>query len=721
MLAQQPDQYVSPDKRGPEWYGDNIRFIFSHYNKTNPHMTEVVPARAGFDQRVGNTVNGVHTPETPISYMLRMYKYYLGKQDNRDYYYFLQGESEDGVALPTPWIKGQKATSLVDFMLGKFMELIENIDPTLTSTSQAAYNRKTELLEKMLLKIQAPELFGDMSAYGVGFSPAGSEAQTLETTEDVERFMDTSYKDQAEKLAIRLADDYMRRNHMGEKLKRAALFTLLGGFIGIENRVENGREYADVVLPHELILDNSRDDDQHRKDTFVGRIQVMSREQVLINFPDLDPSFRDEIKRMTANDMMQTLGLQNVTGAEQWAWQQDGLPYFAVVTGYWKGFKDLRYNKTKDKYGNDHYEKMRGGKPSEYTTAMVYKATLIGNKYVVRHGEDTNVVRSMDNPGDVEFPLQVFMPNMVMGENKSVVARLHQHQDKIDYLTAKLTNMVDRAIGKVYYINEYKLGGDTAPDILDDFKRMGFHVGSGNATGEAEYTPGAERNVVETIDFTLDPGVTTYITMRREEERIMEEIVNLSKIALGQQTSYVGGKVQAGTVAQSALGTASLYQGFITFVEKVIKHAVNQYKIAVCSETKDTIPVIGSKGIEFLKLIKDFQFEDFDVHIKIRDFIDDQARERLLALAQAAMQNQVIDMIDYINIEQCRSYTELKSELLYSLKKKKREAQQQAQMMQMMQAAQQEQMMQGSSNMEQLKQEGENFRTGMKVAAKTAV
>jgi hypothetical protein len=217
--------------------------------------------------------------------------------------------------------------------------------------------------------------------------------------------------------------------------------------------------------------------------------------------------------------------------------------------------------------------------------------------------------------------------------------------------------------------------------------------------------------------MTLDPNVSMIINLRREEERIMEEIVNLPKIALGQQTGYVGAKTQAGTIAASSTGTAHIYKGFINFIELQLRHGVNQYKLAAVSEGEDEIPVVGTSGTHYLKLTKDIQFEDMNVYIKIRDFIDDQARERMLNVAQAAMQNQAIDMIDYINIEKCRSYSELLNELEYSLRKKARDAQKQQEMMALMEQAKMEQEAASKKDVAQLKDEGETYRTGLKVGA----
>jgi hypothetical protein len=92
----------------------------------------------------------------------------------------------------------------------------------------------------------------------------------------------------------------------------------------------------------------------------------------------------------------------------------------------------------------------------------------------------------------------------------------------------------------------------------------------------------------------------------------------------------------------------------------------------------------------------------------------------MLALAQAAMQNQMIDMMDYIRIEQCKSYTELLNELQYTMNKKKRDAEKQQAMMQMMQQAQMEQQLQAKNEQTMMKEDGANYRAELGSQAKIA-
>lgn len=702
-ITAQPKQFISESEKNKDWYKRNVQFIMSHFNKRHDRISRV---RKQSDL------------ENPIDEIVRMFTYYLGRQYNKDYYYTTQ--DQNNCDLPTVWINGQKVTSLVDYMVGNAIKMIDNVEPLVKSQSKGTINKKTEMLETALLKFELPELFATLQQYGLDVNPIGPQMAQMEIPEDVYKFMEYDYQEYSEVVATKICEDILNRNSYKQKLKQAFLYTLLGGTVGIENRIENGKQYFDVILPHNLIIDRAKDDDFNSEARFVGKIEWLNITDVIERYQDdLTMEEIQELKDINSNNLYQMLDLTSHPYATNWAFNINNLPTLACVTGYWIGMKDLKYQKNKDKFGNTHYSKNRKERKGEYWTKTVYKSTLIGNRYVVDYGETNNIVRKHDNPGDVELPLKVFIPNMVMGENRSVVARLHQHQDRIDYITNEITKMMNRSKGKVYLINKQKLGTSTAKDVISDFERMGIHISDGSATGE-EFVSGQENRLVEVVDMTLDPNIQQLVSLRREEERLMEEIVNIPKIALGQQAGYVGAKTQAGTIAQSNLGTTYLYQGFIEFFQRELSFALNQYKVMLMDESEEEIPVVGTRGKEWLRLNKDFQFEEMGVFLSVKDFMDDQAKERMIALAQAAMQNQQIDMLDYIRIEKANTYTEIVNELEYSLNKRKRDQEKQQAMMQMMQQAQMEQQMAQEQQIAGMKEEGQNYRKEIDVQGKMA-
>jgi hypothetical protein len=701
-LREQPNQFVPENKKDREWYMENARYVASKYNTQFNSL--------GFRNNEQNF-------DKPIDEMLRMFTYYLGKQENRDYYYTTQDQS--GCELPTVWINGQKLTAMVDFMLGTAIKMIENIEPSVKAVSRTATNKRTMDMELALLKVEFKNIFDQLEEQGVSFNPMGK--QDFNMPDEVMKYMQYDYKQYGEEIAYDMVSDILHRNKFIAKYKQAFFYTLLAGVVGIENKIQNKRSFKEVILPYNLIWDNTFDDDLNEKARFVGKIDWITPGEVISNpyyTRQLTSAEIDEIKKLTPDNIDKLLGEDNITTNKlKWYWNNNGVPSLAATTCYWVGYKELRYEKVKDKYGNDHIAKIKNATVSDYWVKTIYKATLLANKYIVDYGEIHNIVRKQDDINEVELPITVFIPNMVMGENRSVVSRLHKHQDRIDFLNNEITKTITRAKGKVFVMNKHKLGTATAQEVLNDFERMGIHITDGNATGEEVIGPDQNR-VVDVVDMTLDPNVQQLLSLKREEERIMEEIVNVPKAAMGQQQGYLGAKTQAGTIAQSNLGTAYLYQGFVQFIEKDLQHSLNQFKVSLLANGDEDIPVIGDRGMNYLKVTEDFKFEDFGIYVRIRDFIDDQAKERLLFIAQAAMQNQAIDMLDYLQIETSKTYTELYSNLKFSLEKKKREMEKQQEIQMMMQQAQMEQQQQMQQEQMALKEGGSNYRAELQAAAK---
>jgi len=697
-LREQPNQFIPENKKDQEWYRDNARYVASKYNTQFNSL--------GFRNNEQNF-------DKPVDEMLRMFTYYLGKQENRDYYYTTQDQS--GCELPTVWINGQKLTSMVDFMLGTAIKMIENIEPSVKAVSRTATNKRTLDMELALLKVEFKNIFSQLEEQGVSFNPLGK--QDFEMPDEVMKHMQYDYKQYGEEIAYDMVTDILHRNKFMSKYKQAFFYTLLAGVVGIENKIVNKRVMKEIILPYNLIWDNTFDDDLNEKARFVGKIDWISPGEIISNpyyTRQLTTEQIEEIKVLTPDNIDKLLGEDNITTNKlKWYWNNNGVPSLAATTCYWIGYKELRYEKLKDKYGNEHIAKIKNANVSQYWVKTVYKATLLANKYVVDYGEIHNIVRKQDDINEVELPITVFIPNMVMGENRSIVSRLHKHQDRIDFLNNEITKSVTRAKGKVFVLNKHKLGTATAQEVLNDFERMGIHITDGNATGE-EFIGPDQNKVVDVVDMTLDPNVQQLLSLKREEERIMEEIVNVPKAAMGQQQGYMGAKTQAGTIAQSNLGTSYLYQGFVQFIEKDLQHSLNQFKVSLLANQDDDIPVIGDRGINYLKVTEDFKFEDFGIYVKIRDFIDDQAKERLLFIAQAAMQNQAIDMLDYLQLETSKTYTELFNNLKFSLEKKKREAEKQQEIQMMMQQAQMEQQQQLQQEQMAMKEEGNNYRAELK-------
>ncbi len=672
----QPDLNIPEKDMTPEWYKQAVRYFSLSYNsKTNI-----------LDQSES---------QTHINSILEYYKYYLGIQDNVNYNHVTQDET--GNTLQGVFLKGQKIPALIDYMHGVFQKSVQNIEVDAECISKDAYNTKTEKMRQSLFEYDMKPLFETMAGEGVEY--AGQLQQlgidAVDSKEDIYRHFEIDFKEQGELNCIDTANDVIFRNRFNELYPKVAMTCFITGIAGVHTYVENGKARQELIPSYNLIFDNSKDDDFNRKAQYAGikrRLPITTVISQYYNELSTIPGAIKELKSLATKGYPDSfLTTYNTNTNFSWWYNQNGVPEVTIVTVYFVSSKDLKYEDTVDPYGNTYYSKVKKKtKSGQYYTNTIRKATLIGNKYLVDFGEETNQVRDHLNPSDTMLPIRIFMPNMYLGRNKSVVSRLANNQDRLDMLSYHLDQMIGRDIGKVYLINGNKLGRSTPKDLLQDLKTMGFHVTEGT-NGEADDRLEQQR-LVEVIDMTADPNIQLYVNLKKEEERIMEEIVNISKVALGQQTTYIGYGTQKNSIAQSSLGQSYLYDGLMQFLTENLQYSVDQQNIVwgLPEFQEQAMQVVGKRGTKWIQISDAQPFEKYLIKIKVQDQLDEAQKQRLTTMAQALAQNGLIDFLDVLTIESATSLVQLKEDIAYALKKKQRKAEEQQQVKQQLMAQQQQ-------------------------------
>jgi hypothetical protein len=680
---------TSPDKNR-EWYQQNAQYIASKYNR-NPQVILDLSDEILL---------------SPVDEAMRMYSYYLGRQSNNDYAY--TNQKADGTQ-HTKWIGGQKLATMVDYMLGVSSKLIDSFKVNIEATSKIAYNRKTSIMEQAELKHKFQNEFADLDKLGISFDP--TNGVPVNTPEELGEFGE-NYIDEAEEKAYILGEDIRLRNDYDSLSKEAMFHVIMGGVVGIKHDIINNKQWQTVIPLYDLIWDNSENRSVHKNDQFAGQLVYFTPDEFLKEYcNELTSVEIEEIEKINNENYNQFVPNEGNPGGFKWVKLRNNQPMLVGVQVYWKGLKDLGYKKTKDKYGNMH---MRKSDEGEYKTTTVYKCLYVAGKYLVNYGENYDIVRNINDKGEAELPIKIFSPNIALGAIRSYASRLHQHQDRLDFYANEIIKKVHDAKGKKFVINKNKLGSSTSKQILSDFESMGFHVGDGAQDGEGN----SGERLVDVVDMTLDPNITVLLSLKQEEERMMEEIINASKIALGQQAGYVGAKTQAASITQSSYGTLNFYTSFIDYCELNMQYAINQSKIALINESENEIPLIGTDGIRYMKVTKDFVFEDYRVYIRVIDMITEEAKGRLLSIALAFTQNGMLDPIDYLELERAKTYSDLIKHFTKSMKKKDIERKQQEAQAQMMAAAQQEQSNQSNIQQRGMAEEGQNYRKELEVGGK---
>lgn len=706
-----PDQSIPETEKDAQWYIDNLHYISTFYNVA---FESVLVPTATNDSSPGVPTGLLNPRDLPVNRMLKNMTYYQGKQENYEYNDWTTGNVTEQ-NYQAHWIKGQDIGELLNFMKGNMLERIVNLQITAKALSEDAASEKEDYRSKLLMKFRYKDVFNSMENNGIQFN-VGPQ-QGFDSESSINEFMEKKFKQKGVDVATAMAKDSWIKQFGLHKMLDSFLKLLITGTAQIHQYVQNGKLYWRGLPSWQMIYDTRHDDDYNREAQFIGVVETMTPTEVFSRFPQLNKEQREEIKKMSRT---KDLGGRYNAAFANFLWWNYNVKrdecVIAVVTGYWMGLHDLGLKKEKDKFDIDRIKKVTPGDKGEYVVDDIYKGTLIGNRYLVDWGLDDNVVEDTHDKSKLLFPIIRYMPNMVGGEPRAVVSRISDIQDEIDALKFKVRDTIGKAKGKCYLIRGSATGNNTQiEEIYKDFGTMGMTV-----IPESGESPLADNRLVEMVDLTMDPNVMRIEEIVKINRDLMKEYMSVSNVSLGMQTTYMGMGERNSAIGQSTYGLASLYHGFMDFIQMNLQYSINVQKNLMTMDGEDTEAsfVVGDAGIAYLKVMKDLRFEDFLVVLQLNDVLDDTKKKDLQGLALAWAQNNVIDPDVYLKVLKQDTYSGAERVLELEVAKKKKEQQEAVQQQQQHDQALAAQQSDAIQKAETLRQAGQDYRTHVDAQAK---
>lgn len=673
-----PDQVVTEEQKFKDkglWFAQNLQYVCSFYNR--PLRNVNVPEQ--FEDNPGWTNDSLYTP---VMNMLKYMLYYQGKQPNLNYNHLTQ--NIDGTNLQVTWRKGQEIPPLIDHMKGNASMLLQNMKFSCLPLSEKAYSEKTQVYNDLVATLAIKDKLDRFKAMGVEFNPI--DGFNPASKDDIDKYMKSdAYKIAGSELATAMAEEIWQDGACDLKYLQAYTYAIICGVGGIEHIVNRGRLEQNVIMPYQLIVDTRLDDDYNRPARFVGVIRNLTPTEVFRKYPQLDLAQKEELQKIAQSF---SLGAQyNITN-NNFQWWNYGNTYqdstMTEVTVYWIGGKNLGVKKFTNKYGIDQIGAAPKDNPGNFELDDVHCATILGNRYMTNFGYCTNVSEDVMRKHRPQLPIQVWMPNMIGGESRSLVSRLHAIQDEIDSYRFVQKQIVSRAMGKVLFVRGDMFGNTTsAKELVQDLKAMGIHILT--TTGENPVADNQGDKAVNVADLTLDANFMKMSELIMERKAEMQEIISTNKVSLGQQQNYIGAAQQAKAISQSSLGQSTLIDGFMEFVRINVQYDLNVKK-NLWASGKDGLKAavtIGDGGVKYVKATNDLLLEDFLLFIKVKDVIDEAARVRILALAQGWSQNPAFGVTPkaMVQLEKTKTFTEAINVLEESMAQSKRDADKQEEIM----------------------------------------
>lgn len=709
-----PDSDIPESEKTPQWFVDNIHYISSFYNV--PFENILTPTGGSLGPVA--TGNVYDRRDLPVSRMLRYMQYYQGRQENLDYNHLTQNIT--GGNLQAAWIKGQDIAELINFMKGNILERIQDLGKHITAQalSEKAVSDREDFRTKLLMKYEYHDIFSEMAQQGTEFAAGPKEG--FQSKESIDNFIDQSFKQYGVEVAIAMAKNFWYTNNCLSKFLRLFVECAITGIAATQHYVHNGKQYMRTLPSYQLILDTRHDDEYNRDAQFIGIAETMTPNEIFNRFKNITKAQREEIKSISRS---KDLGEQYNRGFTNFNWwNYNGKREectITVITGYWLGGHDMGLKKTKNKYNDDKIERTAKGESGDYTLDDIHKGSLIGNRFLMDWGYDDNVVEDPHDKSKPLFPIVRYLPNMVGGEPRSIVSRLYQVQDEIDALNFKVREMVGRAKGKVYVLLGGKIGGNgmDIQQLEQNLASMGIHVMT--STGETG-PDGNNKDFAQMLDWTLDPNIMRIEEMIKIRRDLMKEYTSVSNVSLGMNSSYMGMGERNSAIGQSTYGLASLYHGFMDFIQMNLQYAINVQKnlFTMDGGTEEASFVVGDKGVLYLKIMENLKFEDFLIILQLNDAIDEKQKESLQQVALGWAQNAIVDPDVYIKMLRQDTFSGAEKVMEYASKVKKQEQKEQqaaeAQQAQAMQAQQ----LQAQQNAVSLQQAGMDSREHLKASTK---
>lgn len=613
---------------------------------------------------------------------IRNYQYYFGKQINTDFKFFEQ--AAPGVNQPAVWVAGKKLKSLVEFMEGSFIQILQSYNVTTKSVSEAATNERLWLHERLNIEAEIKETLEQVEGmFGVdlrnvsGFRP--------ESPEQVNDYM-TNYQRYAEQICHTLITAVMEHEYSPEKLARLFVDALVCGVAGMRPRAINGKVKWQLYTPPYLIWDRV-DSDTGEGMKWAGAQYWKSITEILQEH-DLDEKTRSKVKKAGENSNYFN-DLVSLTGGHGHVWQKKNNDVYTLVTeAEWIGTKKVKHKHSEDKNGNEHFtragEKDSGKNIVKKDMEVPYEGIMVGNKFLIEYGERKNQVRSVGSLAETEISFKIFTPGIKLGETNSVVETLASHQDAIDRAAYKIQLHEVWDKGRVFYFDTSKMDTEYTEDLVDVIQEATKNriIPYNSMKDEEGFNQSAGKSF-EAVDLSSIEYIPRYMEIIQFHINQMEEAVNIPKVALGQQQTYVSKDVQQSAVAQSTKGTLPLYNSFQNYINKILQYSANLSKVLM------TVPdsyyrkfIIGESEASFLEETFDIPWEDFLIYVDINDVITETQRDRLIQRAEVLANNGMIGMDDVIQLEQAKTLSEARMHFEKKLKDQQREKMKMAQMQQ---------------------------------------
>ena len=620
--------------------------------------------------------------------------YANGTQDTTIYKQILNSldpNNGDGTMMTLDWTPVPIVPKFAKIVVNKIISSyrypqVEAIDPL--SRSEKDVKKK-----KIALRIENKEMFEEAKKSGL---KVDVDPESLpETPEEVEIFLDTNIKTDAE-IAAQLATNMtLSWNNFDERVYRRCVEDLVSCGMAVTKRSNDpnygiNEEYVDPAF----FVHSYTDDPTFSDIVYAGHIKRISIQELKRLCGD---QLSEEEYQKIAKTVMNKYGNNASRFMENYYDQRlsrytYGYDEFTleVLDFEFLSVDSMIYEKKKSRFGNigfyykgNTYETPKNSvydrEPVQMNNATVYGGMyIIGTEHILNYGQKNNVPKNIHDITRAQMSYSVVATNIRNMVPKSLVSSVIGFADQLQLSHLKIQQAIAKAKPDGIIIDVEGLenvdlgrGGDLQPlEIQDIYEQTGvFYYRSKNPEGGFQNPP------VRQIDNSIR-NINELIALYNHYLRMIRDATGINEVVDGSTPkgeALVGVNQMAMAAANNALydvtnASMILYRKVCEDILKCLQILPSQSVLYNVYEK-----AIGKTNMEVLNSFKDLPMYNFG--IRVLSDLSDRDRQYLEQNIQIALGQREIDLEDAIAIRNIKDVDQ--AERLLIIRRKKRIAKQQ--------------------------------------------
>ena len=589
-------------------------------------------------------------------------------------------------------------------IISKFVDIVVNGIAERTYEIKAfsqdpfGVSKRTEYMESILKDMRLKE-FNAAVQEELKLNVRSSQIEELpETNEELELHMQLAYKQSVE-TAEEQAINTLLEGSRYELIKKQFYYDLTVLGIGAVKTSFNTSEGAvvDYVDPANLVY--SYTESPYFEDIYyVGEVKSIPVNELAKQFPHLSESDLEDIMKNKSNNKSNYNSTYTYNKEDNNTVQVLYFNYKTYMNEVYKikemgtGAdkiipKDDTFNPPGDKEGG--YSKLLRSIECLYDGAMI-----LGTNKLLKWEMASNMMRPKSDFTKVKMNYAIVAPRMYNGKIDSLVKRITGFADMIQLTHLKLQQVMARMVPDGVYLDadglaEVDLGNGTnynPQEALNMFFQTGSVIGR-SFTSDGDMNPGK----VPIQEITSGSGgnkMQALIGNYNYYLQMIRDVTGLNEARDGSipdKNALVG--VQKLAAANSNTATRHILQSGLFLTAEIAEClSLRISDIIEYSPTKDAfIQAIGVHNVATLEEISELHLYDFGIFIELQP--DEEERGLLENNIQMAIQQQVIELADAIDLREIKNI-KLANQLLKIRRKKKLDRDQMLQQQNMQQQAQ---------------------------------